>query len=658
MEKTKKSEGITLVALIVTIVVLLILAGITISYIIGDNSVFKKAADAKLQADIAQWKERLELAKNPVFIEGLGTFDVDKYFDYIENQGIIEDKEIDVIDNEDGTYDVTTRPGYIFLVTLMPTPEKPIDAEIEYMGQAGKVPPIIKRLEVSATSTSITGKAIVSRLGNGTIKYYYKLKTESADEYKEITNVNTETGATQSTGIIAGIEYVIKVVAKNDVGEVEKTAEITATKITVESIILNKTTETVATGKTVTLTASVKPDDATNKNVTWESSNTAVATVSDTGIVTGKTAGTATITVKATDGSDKIATCTVIVKSISLNKATQRVAETETVQLTATILPDNVSNKNVSWSSSNTAIATVNSNGVVTGVAKGTVTITVSTTDASKATATCTISVVDIWEKLNRVAKAIANDSKITNTSVQATGVTEAGETYNIKVGDIFNVQYGRVNRRVRVLGFKHDDLVNKNVYGGNHNKAGISFEFMDVIETTQPMNMSATNVGGWAATQMRKDLNGYSSTNDIQSGNIGGLGNKMSNKDYIKQVSKTYAPTYNSSDTRMCNDYLWLLSFAEITSSKREDTAAGFTIAKEGNEYQWYKQNEGVFKTRSLKYDGGASVIWWLRSPFMGNDTIKSTHFCYVNNGDFSSGSWASANDRFIGFGVPGFCI
>ena len=105
--------GITLVALVVTIVVLLILAGITITYVFGDNSVFKQASDAKLKTDIAQWQERLETAKSPIFIEGLGTFDPDAYFQYTQEQGIINNKDIDVVDNGDGTYDVTTKPGYV-----------------------------------------------------------------------------------------------------------------------------------------------------------------------------------------------------------------------------------------------------------------------------------------------------------------------------------------------------------------------------------------------------------------------------------------------------------------------------------------------------------------------------------------------------------------
>ena len=128
-------------------------------YTMGDNSVFKRASEAKLKTDIANWKEKLELAKGPVIIDGLGTFDPDKYFEYIESQEIIEDRNVDIVENEDETYDVTTKPGYIFQIELIPNKKKPTDAEITYLGQAGKMKPIIKQLEVSATSTSKIGRA-------------------------------------------------------------------------------------------------------------------------------------------------------------------------------------------------------------------------------------------------------------------------------------------------------------------------------------------------------------------------------------------------------------------------------------------------------------------------------------------------------------------
>ena len=170
--------------------------------------------------------------------------------------------------------------------------------------------------------------------------------------------------------------------------------------IAVEGITLDKTTATVEEGAKVTLTATVTPDTATDKTVTWSTSNEAIATVSG-GVVTGVKAGEVTITAKA---GDKSATCTVTVtakqgtedsedpiavESITLDKTTATVEEGAKVILTATVTPDNATDKTVTWSTSDEAIATV-SGGVVTGVKAGEVTITAKAGDKS---ATCTVTV-------------------------------------------------------------------------------------------------------------------------------------------------------------------------------------------------------------------------------------------------------------------------
>ena len=105
------------------------------------------------------------------------------------------------------------------------------------------------------------------------------------------------------------------------------------------------------------------------------------------------------ITVTTTDGG-KTATCTVTVtnpavpvQSVSLNKTELSLNVGESVTLTATVLPDNADNKAVTWSSSDAAVATVDSNGKVSAVAAGSAVITVKTTDGEK-TATCTVTVI------------------------------------------------------------------------------------------------------------------------------------------------------------------------------------------------------------------------------------------------------------------------
>ncbi len=174
----------------------------------------------------------------------------------------------------------------------------------------------------------------------------------------------------------------------------------TPSEIKVNKITLNKTTASVTKGKTLQLTATVTPGNATNKEVKWDTSDKNVATVSDNGLVTAKSAGTATITCTAQDGSSVKATCKITVKNpvvkvtkVTLNKTTATLAPKETLTLKATVTPTNATNKAVTWKSSNTKIATVSSSGKVTAKAAGTVTITCRAKDGSGKKATCKITV-------------------------------------------------------------------------------------------------------------------------------------------------------------------------------------------------------------------------------------------------------------------------
>lgn len=167
----------------------------------------------------------------------------------------------------------------------------------------------------------------------------------------------------------------------------------------VTSVTLNKSTLSMSVGGTSTLTATVAPSNATDKTLTWTSSNTSVATVTQAGKVTAVGAGTCTIRATANDGSGKYGSCavtvsqsTVSVTGVSLDKSSTTMSAGETKQLTATVYPANATNKTVTWSSSDTSVATVSSSGLVTAVAAGLATITVTTSDGGY-TATCGVTV-------------------------------------------------------------------------------------------------------------------------------------------------------------------------------------------------------------------------------------------------------------------------
>ena len=168
--------------------------------------------------------------------------------------------------------------------------------------------------------------------------------------------------------------------------------------VPVTGVSVVPTTGSVTVGEQLTITASVAPADATDKSVTWSSSDESIATVSEEGVVTGVAAGDATITVTTTDGGYQ-ATCGVTVEAavavtgVTVSPQTDTVNVGETITLTATVAPADATNKNVTWSSSSDSIATVSEAGVVTGVGAGEATITVTTEDGSFTdTATITVS--------------------------------------------------------------------------------------------------------------------------------------------------------------------------------------------------------------------------------------------------------------------------
>jgi len=168
--------------------------------------------------------------------------------------------------------------------------------------------------------------------------------------------------------------------------------------VPVTGISLNKLTLSFVEGDSETLIASVSPENATNQTVTWTSSNETVATVTNNGKVTAKAPGTATITATTEDG-EKTASCVVTVAApivqvtgVTLNRSTLTMNESTSSILIATILPENATNKTVTWTSSNRYVVSVNNQGVVKGESSGTATITVTTQDGNK-TATCVITV-------------------------------------------------------------------------------------------------------------------------------------------------------------------------------------------------------------------------------------------------------------------------
>ena len=216
-----KNKGITLIALVVTIVVLLILAGITISLVFGSNGVIQKAKDSKEQTEIGEMREKLEMAKVPVYADGNGSYKVQDYWNRIESEGLIADKTVDIIDNGDGTYEVTTTPGYVFEITVEPNKEV---AENIIIGECiGKGENLSIGIRVVKKTTNSIEIEVVRAEKASNFKYSIKKQGEeygAAEEKSETRHV--------FSGLTQGGIYTIKVEATKD-GEqqiVEKTVQV------------------------------------------------------------------------------------------------------------------------------------------------------------------------------------------------------------------------------------------------------------------------------------------------------------------------------------------------------------------------------------------------------------------------------------------------
>ena len=166
--------------------------------------------------------------------------------------------------------------------------------------------------------------------------------------------------------------------------------------------------KTVGVGSSITLSVVYTPSNTNIRSVTWASSDTSVATVSSDGVVSGLKIGKTTINAtykgdnQTLTASFEIEVAAIAVSKVSLNAENKSLNIGQSFTLNATILPSNASNKNVTWKSNNTGVATVD-NGVVTAVSAGEATITVTTEDGGL-TASCVVTVnaqsIDAWTVL------------------------------------------------------------------------------------------------------------------------------------------------------------------------------------------------------------------------------------------------------------------
>ena len=273
---------------------------------------------------------------------------------------------------------------------------------------------------INVTGVTVDQTAVTLSPGGTTQIVAIIEPADATDQTLIWTTSNAEIATVDENGNVTGVKVgkTSITLTTNDGGftaiiDVNVSSDVVA----VEGIKLNKTSLNLNTNASETLKASITPADASNKGVTWSSSNAKVATVDANGKVVAKSAGTATITATTKDGGHK-ATCEVKVSDvkvtgIKLSSSSLSMSIGTSKKVTATITPNNATNKAVTWKSDNTSVATVDSTGKITAKAEGTATITATTKDGNyKAT-------VDVTVK-----------------SIKVTGVSVSASSATLYVGD------------------------------------------------------------------------------------------------------------------------------------------------------------------------------------------------------------------------------
>ena len=546
----KREKGITLVALVITIVILLILAGIAIAALTGNNGLFSRAQQAKEETIKSQLKEEITMAIQEIQAEELprgNNVTLETLAD-----GQLESKlkditvalENDEINGEYKDYEYT------------------IDSNL---------------------NVTINGAATGVRIkGNAEVQSGYVFEGNTVD---------IKVTASITEGTITGIEAPEGATIKTDTSATEKVYTVSKSGKYIFKIISDS-------GKTKNVTANVEnilsAPQITISEVKKDSFKINVESNYPEGAITEYKYSVGG-TVKQQGTRDK--SCTV----------TGLTPKTKYSNIKVTVYINNESkDSNVEE---------------------------ITTKDDS---------IEYSWSEIAEIAKAISNNTSITDDTETAT-VTVNGVQKTLNVGDTATLD----GKKVRILGFNHDELADSDkttAYDSatETGKAGISFEYVDFL-TSASMNSSNTNLGGWKNTELRGTLNGATYSSLITKYNI-------------KKVKKDYIPTYNVASIQQTEDYLWLLSCGEIWDNGYNGGATrGYAITTEGKQYKYYKINlksTSYSNSNSItkKASVNNSIWWWLRSPHCYN----SYGFCAVHSDGTCSTGYARGS---VGI-APGFSI
>ncbi len=315
-------------------------------------------------------------------------------------------------------------------------------------------------------SLKLSVKQLTVKTGETTEPVAYTMLPENATNTAVLWTSDDETIATvsengQITGISAGKTRIHLTAADQAKGAKSAVLNVTVVQ-PVLSITTDVTDTEIGVGSRIRINAEVLPENATNRKLTWTSSDQKIATVSGNGDVTGRKAGEAVITATAADGSGIVTSVNISVfqpvkgLKLSAQKLNAFVGKTSE-PLVVTILPENAKYQGYTWSSSDESIATVNEKGEVTGIAPGTVKITATSAEpvSGKNTPKAAVCQVKVTQSVLYIGLAKDEDKStdrklVLKLTVLPETATDKGVTWTTSDKKIATVNNGTVKVKKR----------------------------------------------------------------------------------------------------------------------------------------------------------------------------------------------------------------
>lgn len=459
-----------------------------------------------------------------------------------------------------------------------------------------------------------------------TVKTTYQPE-DASDTRMTWTSDDTKIATVSDTGVITAVgpgTTSIKVTAvlpqSDDNHTIASATIVVNVRNRLTSIAFGSKAEYIAVGSSKSVDLQFTPSENINNNVTFSSSDTTIFTVSKDGVITGVKEGVAMLSCVAEDlGQEGSITCMVYVTSSQVSATDFAIVPNEdtvyigkTLQLTPVFTPENVTDRNVTWTTSDDSKATVDANGVVTGVAEGTAVITAtykdSTNDNRVWTGTCIVN--------------------IEKAPVSATGFEVTPVTQNIVCGKKFTI----------TPKFTPDDTTNQNVVYQSLDETVLTVDSKGVVTGVGPGDaivQCTTEDGGFNATvavhvEKAVDFKLSPSTRELA------IGHSFTPKKVIKPTSATKTATWKSSNTSIAT----VNSSGKITAKKIGTCTITCTLTK-------YNQSSTCkVKVRKLHTTvklNKSNIRIGLNQSYKLKATVKS------NAGKLPGVKWKSSNSRVL---------